>query len=51
MILNPKVFAKVSKKCIVKFSSIVRYQYSGHPNRTQNVFPDEVLDILLCDFC
>ena len=51
MILNPKVFTKIFEKCIVKLSSIVGHQYSGHPKPTHEVSPDEVLYILLCDAC
>ena len=51
MILNPKVFTKVFEKCIVKLSSVVGDQYSGHPKLAHDVFPNEVLYILLYDAC
>ena len=51
MILNSEVFAEVFEKCVIKLSSIVRYQYFGHPKSAHNVFPDEILEILLCDIC
>ena len=51
MILNSEVFAEVFEKCVIKLSSIVRYQYSGYPKFAHNVFPNEVLDILLSNIC
>ena len=51
MILNSEVFTEVPEKCVIKLSFVVRYQYSRHPKPTHNVFPDEVLDILLRDLC
>ena len=51
MILNPKVFTKVFEKCIVKLSSVNEDQYLGHPKLAHDVFPDEVLFILLHDAC
>ena len=51
MILNFELFAEVFEKCIIKLSSIVEYQYSRHPKSANNVFLDEILDILLCGIC
>ena len=51
MILNPEVFIEVFKKCIVKLSSIIENQHSGHPKLAYDIFPEEVLNILLCDIC
>ena len=51
MILNSKVFTKIFEKCIVKLSSVVKHQYSGPPKPAHDVFPDEVLYILLRDAC
>ena len=49
MILNSELFVEVFEKCIIKLSSIVGYQYFGHPKSARNVFLDKVLNILLCD--
>ena len=51
MILNSEVFAEVPEKCVIKLSSIVRYQYLGYLKPAHNVLLDEVLDILLRDLC
>ena len=51
MILNPEVFIEIFEECIVKLSSIIRCEHAGHPKPTHDVFPDEVLNILLCDIC
>ena len=50
MILNPEVFIEIFEECIVKLSSIIRYEHARHPKPAHDVFPDEVLNILLCDF-
>ena len=49
MILNSKVYAEVPEECIVKLSSVIRYQYLGHSKSTHNVLPHEIFNILLCD--
>ena len=49
MILNLEVFIEIFEVCIVKLSSIIRYEHAGHPKPAHDVFPDEVLNILLCD--
>ena len=49
MILNPEVFIEVFEECIVKLSSIIGNQHSGHPKPKYDIFLDEVINILLCD--
>ena len=51
MTFNPEVFTEAFKECIVKLSSIIGNQHSGHPKPVYNIFPDEVLNILLSDIC
>ena len=49
MILYSKVCAEVPKECVVKLSSVIRYQYLGHSESAYNVLPHEMFNILLCD--
>ena len=51
MILNSEVLTEIPENCIIKLSSIVLYQYLRDPKPAHNVLPNEVLNILLCDFC
>ena len=49
MILDFEVFTEIPEERIVKLSSIIRYQHSGHPKPAHDVLSNEVLNILLCD--
>ena len=51
MIIDSKLFIKIPERGVIKLSSIVRYQYPQYPKSTHNALPDEVLDVLLCNFC
>ena len=51
MVLHSKLFTKFPERCVVELSSIVRHQYPRYPESAYNVLLDEVLDILLCNFC
>ena len=51
MILNPEVFTEVFEECVVKLSSIIGNQHPRHFKPTYDIFPDEVLNILLSDIC
>ena len=51
MILNSKLFTEFPERCIVELSSIVRHKHLWYPKSTHNTLSDEVLNILLCNFC
>ena len=50
MIIDSKLFTKIPKRGVIKLSSIVRYQYPRYLKSTHNALPNEVLDVLLCNF-
>ena len=50
MIFDSKLFTKILERCVIKLSSIVRYQYPRYPKSAYNALPNKVLDILFCDF-
>ena len=45
------MFTEIPERCVIKLSSIVRHKHSWYPKPTHNALPDEVLNILLCNFC
>ena len=49
--MNPEVFIEVFEECVVKLSSIIGNQHPRHFKPTYDIFPDEVLNILLSDIC
>ena len=51
MILDSKLLAKISKRYVIKLSSIVKHPYPRYPKPTYNARPDKFFDILLCNFC
>ena len=50
MIVDSKLFTKISERCVIKLSSIVRHKHSRYSKPAHNTLPDEVLNILLCNF-
>ena len=50
MIVDSKLFTKISERCVIKLSSIVRHKHPRYSKPTHNTLSDEVLNILLCDF-
>ena len=50
MIVDSKLFTKIPERCVIKLSSIVRHQYPRYPKFAHNALPDEVLNVLLCNF-
>ena len=50
MIVDSKMFTEIPKRCVIKLSSIVRHKHSWYPKSAHNALPDEVLNILLCNF-
>ena len=51
MIVDSKLFTKIPEKGVIKLSSILRYQYSRYPKSTHNALLNEILGVLLCNFC
>ena len=51
MIVDSKLFTKIPERCVIKLPSIVKHKHSRFPEPTHNTLLDEVLNILLCDFC
>ena len=50
MIVNSKLFTKIPEWCVIKLSSIVGHKHPRYSEPAHNTLPDEVLNILLCDF-
>ena len=50
MIVDSKLFTKISESCVIKLSSIVRHKHPRYPKSAHNALPNEVLNILLCNF-
>ena len=50
MIIDSKLFIKIPERCVIKLSSIVRHKHPRYSKSTHNTLPDEVLNILLCNF-
>ena len=50
MVVDSKLFTKISEGCVVKLSSIVGYKHPRYSVPAYYALPDEVLNILLCDF-
>ena len=51
MIVDSKLFTKFLERCVIKLSSIVRHKHPWYPKFTHNALLDEVLNILMCNFC
>ena len=51
MIVDSKLFTKIPERCVINLSSIVRHQHPRYPEPAHNTLLDEVLNILLYDFC
>ena len=51
MILYPKLFIEIFEGRVIELPSIVWHQYPRNPKSAYDALPNEVLDILLCDFC
>ena len=50
MIVDSKLFTKISERCVIKLLSIARHKHPRYSKPAHNTFPDEVLNILLCNF-
>ena len=50
MIVDSKLYTKIPERCVIKLSSIVRHKHPQYPKSVHNALPDEVLNILLCNF-
>ena len=50
MIVDSKLFIKIPERCVIKLSSIVRHKHPQYPKPAQNTLPDEIFNILLCNF-
>ena len=50
MIVDSKLFTKFPERCVIKLSSIVRHKHPRYSKSAHNTLPDEVLNILLCNF-
>ena len=50
MIVDSKLFTKIPNMRVIKLSSIVRHKHPRYPKPAHNTLPDEVLNILLCNF-
>ena len=50
MIVNFELFTKIPERCVIKLSSIVGHKHPRYSEPAHNTLPDEVLNILLCDF-
>ena len=50
MIVDSKLFTKIPERCVIKLSSIVGHKHPWYSEPAHNTLPDEVLNILLCDF-
>ena len=50
MIVDSKLFTKIPERCVIKLSSIVRHKHPQYSKPAHNTLPDEVLNILLCNF-
>ena len=50
MVVDSKLFTKISERCVVKLSSIVGHKHPWYSEPAYDTLPDEVLNILLCDF-
>ena len=50
MIVDSKLFKKFSERCVIKLPSIVRHKHTRYSKSAHNTLPDEVLNILLCNF-
>ena len=51
MIVDSKLFTKIPEMCVIKLSSIARHKHPRYPKSAHNILPDEVLNIMLCNFC
>ena len=51
MIVDSKLFTKFLKRCVIKLSSIVRHKHPWYSKSAHNTLPDEVINILLRNFC
>ena len=50
MIVDSKLFTEIPERCIIKSSSIVRHKHPRYSKPAHNTLPDEILNILLCNF-
>ena len=50
MIFDSKLLAKIFERCVIKLSSIVRHKHPRYSKPAHNTLPNEVLNILLCNF-
>ena len=50
MIVDSKLFTKFSERYVIKLPSIVRHKHPRYSKSAHNTLPDEVLNILLCNF-
>ena len=50
MIVDSKLFIKIPERCVIKRSSIVKHKHPRYPKSAHNALPEEVLNILLCNF-
>ena len=51
MIVDSKLFTKFLERCVIKLSSIVRHKHPWYSKSAHNTLPDEVINILLRNFC
>ena len=50
MIFDSKLFTKFSERCVIKLPFIVRHKHPRYSESAHNILPNEVLNILLCNF-
>ena len=50
MIVDSELFTEILERCVIKLLSIVRHKHSWYSKPAHNTLPDEVLNILLCNF-
>ena len=51
MIVDSKLFTKIPERCVIKLSSIVGHKHPWYSEPAHNTLLDEVLNILMCNFC
>ena len=50
MILDSKLLTKIPERCVIKLLSIVKHKHPWYSKSAHNSLPDEILNILLCNF-
>ena len=51
MIFDPQLFTEISELVTVKLSFVVRDNHPQNLKPTDDIFPDKVLYLGLCDYC